>query len=67
MSIKVRNIWQRPFLIVFGKIHTGINAIIVDMSDVQIFDMQGNRIDKPRKGLNIIRTKDGKVKKVLMK
>ena len=54
-------------MIVFGKIHTGINAIIVDMSDVQIFDMQGNRIDKPHKGLNIIRTRDGKAKKVLVK
>ena len=52
---------------IVGFSETGIFSIIVDMSDVQIFDLQGNRIDKPRKGLNIIRTKDGKAKKVLVK
>ena len=46
---------------------TDIHAISKDGPDVQIFDLQGNRIDKPRKGLNIIRTKDGKAKKVLVK
>lgn len=46
---------------------TGINAIIVDRSDAQIFDIQGNRLDNVRKGLNIIRMSDGKVKKVLAK
>lgn len=52
---------------IVGLTETGIIDISVDLSDVKIFDMQGNRIDKPRKGLNIIRTKDGKAKKVVMR
>ena len=52
---------------IVGLSETGILSIVVDISDIQIFDIQGNKLEKPRKGLNIIRTKDGKVKKVLMK
>ncbi len=56
----------------FGKIlgfdeAAGINAIMIDSSSALIFDMQGNRLDNVRKGVNIIRTKDGKTKKKMVK
>lgn len=56
----------------FGKIigfeeSTGINAITVGSGNAMIFDMQGNRLDNVRKGVNLIRTKDGKIKKVIVK
>ena len=65
-TYKVSIPWN-GFGTIVGLTETGIIDICVDLSDVQIFDMQGNRIDKPRKGLNIIRTKDGKAKKVVMR
>ena len=46
---------------------TGIKTISIDQSDVLIFDIQGNRLNIVRKGLNIIRTKDGKTKKIVVK
>ena len=47
---------------------TGINSITIDSEDAMIFDMQGNRLDNVRKGVNIIRTKDGdKAIKVIMR
>lgn len=56
----------------FGKIigfdeSTGINAIMNDSGNALIFDMQGNRLDNVRKGVNIIRTRDGKTKKMIVK
>ena len=56
----------------FGKIigfeeSTGINAITIGSGNAFIFDMQGNRLDNVRKGVNIIRTKDGKTKKVILR
>ena len=38
-----------------------------DTEDAHIYDIQGNRLDDVRKGVNIIRTKDGKTKKVMVK
>lgn len=48
---------------------TGIENIISDTDDTkkQYFDMGGNRLQKPQKGVNIVRTSDGKVKKVVVK
>lgn len=46
---------------------TGIRSISIDSEDAWIFDMQGNRIDNVRKGVNIIRTRDGKTKKIVVK
>ncbi len=46
---------------------TGIKSISIDSEDAWIFDMQGNRIDNVRKGVNIIRTRDGKTKKMIVK
>jgi hypothetical protein len=56
----------------FGKIigfeeSVGINAITIGSGNAFIFDMQGNRLDNVRKGVNIIRYMDGKTKKVVVK
>ena len=45
----------------------GINTVSIDSPNARIYDMQGNRLDNPQKGVNIIRYKDGKVKKVMVK
>ena len=44
----------------------GIQNIIMDSSGVCIYDMLGNRIDKIRKGINIIRLSKGMAKKVIV-
>ena len=46
---------------------TGIGAIEAAYSDAQIFTVNGVKLNKLQKGLNIVRTADGKVKKVLVK
>lgn len=46
---------------------TGINSVTIDSEDAMIFDMQGNRLDNVRKGVNIIRMRDGKTKKMVVK
>ena len=45
----------------------GITSIEMNSEKVKIFDMRGNRLDNVCKGVNIIRTKDGKSKKVVVK
>jgi len=66
-SFKSTSPWSQ-----FGKIigfeeSTGINAIMNGSGNALIFDMQGNRLDNVRKGVNIIRTRDGKTKKMMVK
>ena len=56
----------------FGKIMgfdeaAGIYSITIGTTNAHIYDMQGNRLDNVRKGVNIIRMKDGKTKKVMVK
>ena len=46
---------------------TDIRSIAIESENAFIFDMQGNRLDNVRKGVNIIRTKDGKTKKIVVK
>ena len=46
---------------------TGIKSISIDSGNAFIFDMQGNWIDNVRKGVNIIRTRDGKTRKIVAK
>ena len=46
---------------------TDIRPVDIESEKAFIFDMQGNRLDNVHKGVNIIRTKDGKTKKVVMK
>lgn len=45
----------------------GITDLMMDSGNVKVFDTMGNQIGKPKKGVNIIRTMDGKTKKVLVK
>ena len=64
---KTTSPWSR-----FGKIigfeeAAGIKAVMIDFGNTLIFDIQGNRLDNVRKGVNIIRTKDGKTKKMMVK
>ena len=66
-AYKATSPWSR-----FGRIlgfdeAAGINTVSIDSANARIYDMQGNRLDNPQKGVNIIRYKDGKVKKVMVK
>jgi len=56
----------------FGKIlgiqdADGINSIINDAQNARIYNMRGNRLDNLQKGVNIIRTENGSVKKIMIK
>ena len=46
---------------------TGIHAIKNDKGDATIYNLQGHRQDEMRKGMNIIRQKDGQVIKIIKK
>ena len=52
---------------IYGSYTTGIDSIDIDSSNARIYDLQGNRLDKPQKGVNIARMNDGSIKKVLTK
>ena len=66
-AYKATSPWSR-----FGRIlgfdeAAGINTVSIDSANARIYDMQGNRLDNPQKGVNIIRMKDGKTKKMMVK
>ena len=63
---KAADVWKEIGTIE-GLFGTGIKAITNKISEAQIYDLQGNRLNNVRKGLNIIRMSDGKVKKVIVK
>ena len=46
---------------------TGINATTVAEGEFEVFSVDGVKLSKLQKGLNIVRSADGKVKKVLVK
>ena len=46
---------------------TGINATTVAEGEFEVFSVDGVKFSKLQKGLNIVRSADGKVKKVLVK
>lgn len=46
---------------------TGINDLNAQTQGKEYFDLQGRRISAPAKGINIVRTANGKTKKVLVK
>lgn len=54
-------------VVINGSFTTDIRSIIIVNNVNQIYDQQGNRINHLRKGVNIIRMKDGWVKKVVIK
>ena len=45
----------------------GITDVMMASGNVKVFDTMGNQIGKLKKGVNIIRTRDGKTKKVMVK
>jgi hypothetical protein len=40
---------------------------VTDLSDAEIYDLSGRRISQLQPGINVIRTKDGKVYKITKK
>ena len=53
---------------IYGTYTTGIDAIIAgENSNAKIFTIDGKLLEKPQKGLNIIRMSDGTVKKIVVK
>ena len=50
-------------------IPSNINAIILEDEDghQEWYDMQGRRLEAPQKGVNILRTEDGKTRKVIIR
>ena len=58
---------DNPGYFTYKELPDGISAVASDVQTVCIFDLQGKRLDHVRKGLNIIRTNDGKVKKIMLK
>jgi M6 family metalloprotease domain len=53
------------FTVVEESNSTGISSINMDSSKPGLYNLQGNRLDRFQKGVNIIRMKDGKTKKVI--
>ena len=57
----------------FGKIlsvseeATGIGSIHINKQDTVIYSIDGRRLDVPQKGLNIIKTGQGRIRKVMIK
>ena len=45
---------------------TGIDAVITDSEDVQLFDLLGRKVDNPTKGIYIIRNGNS-TKKIMVK
>jgi hypothetical protein len=62
---KSTDYWNRFVNIIEG-VPTGIDNITPSQKQER-FDIRGNRLESPRKGLNIIRMNNGKSKKVLIK
>ena len=53
---------------IYGTYTTGVNAIGAgEKSNAKIFSINGKQLEKPQKGLNIIRMSDGTTKKVVVK
>ena len=53
---------------IYGTYTTGVNVIWTgENSNVKIYSIDGKQLEKPQKGLNIIRMSDGTTKKVVVK
>ena len=47
---------------------TGIDAIdALNDAEAEYYDLSGKRLDEPQKGVNIVRMKSGKTKKIIIK
>ncbi len=49
---------------IYGTYTSGIMAVAIDEKDVRIYDIKGRLIPKLQRGVNIIRTRDGRTRKV---
>lgn len=49
-----------------GTYTSGIADAAIDDKDVRIYDIKGRRIPKLQRGVNLIRTRDGRMRKVMM-
>ena len=54
-------------IIIYGTYTVGIDAIVAVESDVKIFTVSGKPLSKLQKGVNIIRYKDGRTQKIVVK
>jgi hypothetical protein len=52
---------------IYGTYTTGIEAIIAGEANCQIFSLDGKPLNKPQKGVNIVRMGNGQVRKVVVK
>ena len=53
---------------IYGTYTTGIDAIMVgECGNAKIYTLDGKLLDKPQKGINIVRMNDGTTKKVVVK
>ncbi len=52
---------------IYGTYTTGIEAIMVNEVNCQIFSLDGKTLNKPQKGVNIVRMSNGQVRKVVVK
>ena len=64
---KVATGWRDFKNIVSISYYVGIEGIALDGQDVRIYDLQGNRLSRLQKGVNIIRLKNGMSKTILLK
>ena len=46
---------------------TGINSISIDATDAEFYTIDGRQVNSLQKGLNIVKTTDGQVRKVVIK
>lgn len=52
-----------PLPLSLGAVTTGVGMVHNDDANAEVFDLQGQRIAKPQRGVNIIRDKNGKTRK----
>ncbi len=64
---KVATGWRDFKNIVSISYFVGIEGVDLDGQDVRIYDLQGNRLSRLQKGVNIIRLKNGMSKTILLK
>ena len=54
-------------LTIYGSFVSGIESIIQNHEKIFIYSTDGRILNRLKKGVNVIRTKDGKTKKVVVK
>lgn len=65
-NIEFADAAARAYALVLGET-TRINGIAAGAADAEYYSVGGLKSDKAQKGMNVVRTADGKVKKVLVK